>query len=232
MKLQGEYVFDGPREAVWALVRDPEVLANVLPGTQSMNKISDSEYEGKMHVRIGPVAGVFSGRVLVSNEVPPESYTLTVEGKGAPGFGRGAGDVQLIAQDDGATLMKYEGELQVGGKLAGVGQRMIETVSKSMIRQGLESLNKALQARLAPKAEAVGEGEDEDKADKAEYKPPSEAEFAAAVAKDMAADFAASLPSPAEIFSPENETTWIAVAAALIGVVVGFRLGKKSARRR
>ncbi len=148
MKLQGEYVFDGPREEVWALVRDPEVLATVLPGTQSMNKVSDSEYEGKMHVRIGPVGGVFSGRVLVSNEVPPESYTLTVEGKGAPGFGQGSGDVQLVDQGDGTTLMKYEGELQVGGKLAGVGQRMIETVSKSMIRQSLASLGSAWARRV------------------------------------------------------------------------------------
>jgi carbon monoxide dehydrogenase subunit G len=225
MKLQGEYVFNGPREAVWELVRDPEVLATALPGTQSMHKVSDSEYEGKMHVRIGPVSGVFSGRVVVSNETPPESYTLTVEGRGAPGFGSGCGDVQLLDRGNGTTLMKYEGELQVGGKLAGVGQRMIETVSKSMIRQGLESLNKALEARMAPKIEGVEETE------KIECKPPSEVEFAKAVVKDVAADVAASLPSVADIFAPENQTTWIAVAAALIGVVVGFWLGKSTRRR-
>ncbi len=225
MKLQGEYVFDGPREAVWELVRDPEVLATVLPGTQSMEKISDSEYKGKMQVRIGPVGGVFSGRVLVSNEVPPESYTLTVEGKGAPGFGRGSGDVQLVDQGDGTTLMKYEGEMQVGGKLAGVGQRMIETVSKSLIRQGLESLNKALQARLAPKAEGKGAVEGEVKAEKTEYKPSSEAEFAAAVVKDVAADFAA---SAAEFFTPENQTTLMVALVGILGVLVGFFLGRKS----
>jgi carbon monoxide dehydrogenase subunit G len=226
MKLQGEYVFNGPREAVWELVRDPEVLATALPGTQSMHKVSGSEYEGKMHVRIGPVGGVFSGQVVVSNEAPPESYTLSVEGRGAPGFGTGTGDVQLLDQGDGTTLMKYEGELQVGGKLAGVGQRMIETVSKSMIRQGLESLNKALQARMSPQAEGVEEAE------KVECKPPSEVEFAKAVVKDVATDVAASLPSVADIFAPENQTTWIAVTAALIGVVVGFWLGKGSAKRR
>lgn len=223
MKLQGEYVFNGPREAVWELVRDPEVLASVLPGTQSMNKVSDTEYEGQMHVRIGPVGGVFSGRVLVSNEVPPESYTLSVEGRGAPGFGRGTGDVQLLDQGDGTTLMKYEGELQVGGKLAGVGQRMVETVSKSMTRQMLESLNKALQARMSPQAEGV-------ESEQVEYKPPSEAEFAKGVVKDMAADIAAALPAVADIFAPENQTTWIAVTAALIGVVVGFWLGKKASQ--
>ena len=203
MKLQGEYVFNGPREAVWELVRDPEVLATALPGTQSMNKVSDTEYEGKMHVRIGPVGGVFSGRVVVSNEVEPESYTLSVEGRGAPGFGRGIGDVQLIDQGDGTTLMKYEGELQVGGKLAGVGQRMIETVGKSMTRQGLESLNKALQARVTESAEAQ----------ESEYKPPSETEFAAAVAKDVAGKVLSS-----------SRMIWIAVAVVIVIVIVAVIL--------
>jgi len=224
MKLQGEYVFNGPRDAVWELVRDPEVLATALPGTQEMNKVSDTEYEGKMHVRIGPVGGVFSGRVVVSNEVPPESYTLSVEGRGAPGFGSGSGDVQLIDQGDGTTLMVYKGELQVGGKLAGVGQRLIESVSKSMVRQGLESLNKALQLRLGGEVE-----ETEDVAvrvQEVEYRPPSEVEFATAVARDVVADIAA------DIFSPEYRTAWMAAAVAIVGVLVGFWLGRRSAKRR
>jgi len=82
LKVQGEYVFDGPREEVWELLRDPEVLATALPGTQSLTPVSENEYEGKMHVRVGPVVGVFSGRIIASNEAPPESYTLTVEGNG------------------------------------------------------------------------------------------------------------------------------------------------------
>jgi carbon monoxide dehydrogenase subunit G len=175
MKLEGEYIFNGPREEVWELVRDPNVLSSALPGTQSLNKVSDNEYEGEMNVRIGPVAGVFSGRIVVSDEVPPESYTLMVDGKGAPGFAKGTGHVQLIDQGDGTTLMKYEGEVQIGGKLASVGQRMLDTVSKSMTRQGLEALNKALQARKTAKAEGR----------EVEYTPPSETEFAVAVAKDL-----------------------------------------------
>jgi carbon monoxide dehydrogenase subunit G len=176
MKLEGEYTFNGPREEVWKLVRDPDVLATALPGTQSLNKISDTEFEGVMHLKIGPMAGDFSGKLLVSDEVPPESCTLTVEGKGAAGFAKGAGHVQLLEQAEGKTLMKYTGDFQVGGKLASTGQRMIETVSKSMVRQGLEALDKALQARVATNAENR----------KIEYKPPTEAEFAAAVAKDVA----------------------------------------------
>jgi len=184
VKVVGEYVFDGSREEVWELVRDPEVLATALPGTANLNRVSENEYEGEMNVRVGPVAGVFSGRVAVWDEVPPESYTLSVEGRGGPGFVKGTGHVQLIDQGNGTTLMKYEGEVQIGGKLASVGQRLLDTVSKSMIRQGLEALNQALQARVSANSEAQ----------EVEYKPPSEAEFAAAVAKDMASGVFSSSP--------------------------------------
>ena len=185
MKLEGEYVFDGPREQVWEIVRDPEVLATALPGTQSLEQVGENEYAGKMHVRIGPVSGVFAGKITVSDEVPPESYTLTVEGKGAPGFAQGTGQVELIEHEEGKTLMLYDGEMQVGGRIAGVGQRLIDTASRSMIGQGLESLNNALQARMRAEEEGV----------EVEYVPPSEAEFAAAVARDVAREM---LP-PAQI---------------------------------
>ena len=73
MKLEGEYIFDGPREEVWDLVRDPEVLATALPGTQSLERVSDNEYAGKMHVRIGPVSGVFAGKILVPTRCRPRA---------------------------------------------------------------------------------------------------------------------------------------------------------------
>lgn len=204
MKIQGEYVFDGPREEVWELVRDPEVLATALPGTKSLSQVSENEYEGEMNVRVGPVAGAFSGRVAVSDEVPPESYTLTVDGKGKPGFAKGTGHVQLIDQGDGTTLMEYEGEVQIGGRIASVGQRLIDTASKSMIRQGLDALNKALEARVA--AKSAGQEE-------VNYDPPSEAEFAAAVAKDMASEVLSS-----------SRLIWIAVAAVIVIAIVAVIL--------
>ena len=144
MKLEGSYVFDGPREEVWKIVRDPQVLATALPGTQSLEQVSENQYAGEMHVRIGPVSCVFAGQIVVSDQVPPESYTLEVEGQGAPGFARGIGHVAHVDLGDGTTLMEYEGDMQVGGRLASVGQRLIDTASKSMIRQGLDSLNNAL----------------------------------------------------------------------------------------
>lgn len=212
MKLVGDFVFDGSREEVWELVHDPKVLATALPGTQSLNQVSENEYEGQMSMRVGPVSGTFSGKVLVSDEMPPESYTLEVEGRGAPGFAKGTGNVQLVDQGDGTTLMKYEGDVQIGGKLASVGQRMLETVSKSMTRQGLETLNQALQARKQGEVEGQ----------EIEFTPPSETRFAVAVAKDLAAD----------IFSSENQAVWLTVVVAIVAMAVGFILGRISSAER
>ena len=203
MELRGEYTFDGPREEVWALVRDPEVLGSALPGTQELEQIGENEYAGKMHVRIGPVSGVFAGKIVVSDEVPPESYTLAVEGRGAPGFANGTGKVKLLDAEEGKTLMQYEGEMQVGGRLANVGQRLIDTASKSMVGQGLDSLNNGLKARMKAEEEGV----------EVEYVPPTEAEFAAAVAKDMADEM---LPPPKIV---------LVVVGVLVAVIVaGFLL--------
>ena len=206
MKLEGEYLFDGPREAVWEIVRDPEVLATALPGTQSLEQVSENEYAGKMHVRIGPVSGIFAGKIVISDEVPPESCTLSMEGRGAPGFANGTGHVRLAEQEGDKTLLKYDGEMQVGGRIASVGQRLIDTASKSMIGQGLESLNDALQARMKAEAEGV----------EAEYVPPTEAEFAAAVAKDMAKEM---LPPP--------QTLGIILAIAAAILIFVFWLGSR-----
>jgi uncharacterized protein len=147
MKIEGEYTFDGPREDLWELVRDPEVLATCLPGTQSVQKMSDNEYAGEIKVRIGPISGIFSGQLFVTNEVPPVSCTLTVEGKGKVGFLKGIGNIDMIDQGEGKTLMKYTGEVQIGGKVASVGQRLFDTVSKGMTKQGLDKLNEILQTR-------------------------------------------------------------------------------------
>ncbi len=147
MKITGEYTFDGNREDVWEIVRDPDILATALPGTQKLELVDENVYEGKMKVRIGPISGTFGGKLTVSNEVPPKSYTLTVEGKGKVGFLKGSGDIELEDLGDKSTLMKYGGEVQIGGRVASVGQRLFDTVSKSMIKQGLDKLNEALQER-------------------------------------------------------------------------------------
>ena len=126
-----------------------------------------------------------------------------MEGEGKPGFVKGVGQVNLLDQGDGTTLMKYSGELQIGGRLASVGQRLLDTTSKSMLRQGLGELNKALQARMAAKTEG----------EEIEYEPPTEGEFAAAVAKDVAG----------EMFS-SSRVIWIIVAIIILIIIVAFIL--------
>ncbi|MDW8325673.1 MAG: carbon monoxide dehydrogenase subunit G [Anaerolineales bacterium] len=207
MKIEGEYLFAGPRQAVWELLSDPEALAAALPGTKRLNKLSATEYEGEMEVRIGPVGGSFTGKVIRSNEIPPESCTLTVEGRGAQGFAKGTGHIQLSEQADGTTLMKYTGDVQIGGKLAGVGQRMIDTVSKSLLKQALETLNQTLQARLAAATEGRA----------VETAPPSQAEFATAVAKDVLKTAAA---------SPKSRWLVIAIGLVIAFVVIGLVLSR------
>ncbi len=216
MKLSGEFVFDGNQNEVWELLRDPDALAKALPGTQSLEQVSESEYTGKMHVRVGPVSGVFAGKLTISDEVPPDSYTLQVDGRGAPGFVKGTGSIQLTAQGDSKTLLQYTGDIQIGGRLASVGQRLIDSVSKSMVRQGLETLNMALKAKHAPPtptSKAVTE-------QPPTFTPPSEMDFALGVAKDVLAD----------VLSPENKRVWELIAAALISFALGYLLGKSSRR--
>jgi carbon monoxide dehydrogenase subunit G len=208
MKLEGEYIFDGPREEVWDIVRDPDVLATALPGTQSLEQVGENEYTGQMHLRIGPVSGMFAGRLVVSDEVPPESYTLSVDGRGAPGFAKGVGSILLLEHGEDKTLLKYEGDIQVGGRIASVGQRLIDTASRSMIGQGLDALNDALKARLRASEEGV----------EVEYRPPTEAQFAAAVARDVARDM---IPPP--------QTIALALIAAALAFVLGFLLGRQAA---
>jgi uncharacterized protein len=174
MKLEGEHIFKGLRQAVWEMFRDPEVLASAMPGTQSLKMVDDQHYEGQMNIRIGPVSGSFAGVLSVSDEVPPESCTLTVDGRGAAGFAKGVGKVHFTGQADGTTLMSYTGDVNIGGTLASVGQRMIDSVSKSMIKQAFDTLDKALEARLA--AKATGEA--------VEFKAPTETQFAAGVVKN------------------------------------------------
>jgi carbon monoxide dehydrogenase subunit G len=177
MKVQGEHLFDGTPQQVWELFRDTEVMSAALPGTKKMELVGENKYQAVMNVRVGPVAGEFSGELLISKERFPESYTMTVEGRGKPGFMKGMGDVILKELEENQTLMAYTGEVQVGGKLAAVGQRLIDTVSKSIISQAFETLDNVLAERVA----AAGENRE------ATYQKASQSDYATAVAKDLLA---------------------------------------------
>ena len=148
MIIEGEFTFDGPREAVWDLLLDPEILSRALPGSGGLEQTGEHRYEGRMNVGVGPVtAAEFTVSVTLSELEHPERYVMVIDGKGPIGFTKGRADVSL---DDveGGTAMTYRADLQIGGKIAGVGQRLLDSVSKAMTKQGLAALNKELQLRL------------------------------------------------------------------------------------
>jgi carbon monoxide dehydrogenase subunit G len=150
MNLNGTFVFNGPRAAVYELLQDPTVLVKALPGAKTLTKNGDDRYEGAMKVSVGPVtAAEFSMSVTLSDKVPPTSFKMQIEGKGAAGFTRGTAAIELAdAPDKAGTLMTYSSDVQIGGRIASVGQRLMESVGKMMMKQALDALNKALEARL------------------------------------------------------------------------------------
>lgn len=199
MEISGEYTFDAPQDLVWAALQDPEVLSNAMPGGEGFTEVGDNEFEGNLKIKVGPVQGVFKGNIKLVDVVPPDSYRMEVDGKGAPGFVKATGGLKLTPQGD-KTHMAYEGSAQVGGRIASVGQRLMDTSAKSIIRQSLEGLNDYLKVQVAQRAamaavEEVVEGEvmGEETAVPTPtpvpaYKPPSQTQVAVNVAKDVAND--------------------------------------------
>ena len=149
MTLGGTFTFAGPRPLVWDLLQDPAVLAKALPGTKTLTQKGDDRFEGTMKVSVGPVtAAEFAVTVTLENRVAPVSFAMQIDGKGSVGFTRGTATVDLQEQPDSATLMTYSADVLVGGRIAAVGQRLIESVARMMIRQALDALNKELQSRV------------------------------------------------------------------------------------
>jgi uncharacterized protein len=149
MNLSGTYTFEGPRDLVWDLLQDPVVLAKALPGTERLALTADDRFEGVMKVSVGPVtAAKFDVAVTLKDKVAPHRFAMQIDGKGGVGFTRGTAQVELTEEPNGSTLMSYASDVQVGGKIASVGQRLIESVSKMMMRQALDALARELRARL------------------------------------------------------------------------------------
>jgi uncharacterized protein len=149
MQLKGTHTFQAPRSAVWAALMDPTVLAQALPGGEALEQVGENEYKAAMNVRVGPVQGKFDGKVELSDIQAPESYHMKVNGSGPAGFVNGAGSLTLTENGD-STLLSYAGDVQVGGRIAGVGQRLIDSTAKSIIKQGFKVLDEQIQYRLAP----------------------------------------------------------------------------------
>jgi carbon monoxide dehydrogenase subunit G len=192
MDLAGTYTFNAPRDVVWRALMDPDVLAKVMPGCEKLEQVGDNEYEGAIKIRVGPVQGKFQGKVTLSDINEPDSYHMIVDGKGASGFMKGEGQIQLEVQGD-ATLMHYSGKAQVGGRIASVGQRLLDSSAKALTKQSLNGLDKQIQARLPASAGSVAQADkgttpETDQAVTPEVEAPSQMQFAIGVAKNMLDD--------------------------------------------
>jgi carbon monoxide dehydrogenase subunit G len=153
MNLNGTFTFDGPVATVWDLLQDPEVLAKALPGTKRLDRTAEDRYEGVMKVSVGPVtAAEFAVTVTLTDKVAPKSFAMQIDGQGALGFTRGTASIDLEEPPGGGTSMTYRSDVQVGGRIASVGQRLIESVARMMMRQALDALNTALKARLSDRS--------------------------------------------------------------------------------
>jgi len=215
MKIQGEHTFDAPRERVWRALLDPEVLARTLPGCERLERTGDNEYRGVLNVQVGPVKGQFQGTLQLTGILPLEGYHMKLDGSGPSGFMNGQGELRLADAPAGTTL-RYDLDAQIGGRIAGLGQRLVESSAKSITRQGLEGLARELALMTNPARE---ESVQEETAAAAPVPSvpaappparPTQAEVAARVAGDVARDLV-----------PAEKRPWvIGVGLALLAALV------------
>jgi carbon monoxide dehydrogenase subunit G len=210
MDMTGEYRIPAPRAAVWAALNDVEVLKAAIPGCDSIQRLSDTEIEATVTAKIGPVKASFKGQVTLSDIDPPNGYTIRGEGKGgAAGFAKGGAKVRLA--DAGAeTVLSYAVEASVGGKLAQIGARLIDSTAKKLADDFFAKFSALAAAKAAAPA------------------PASDAQPAAQTPMTPAAPsvtVAPALPPEADQ-KPPLVTLWalgLLVLAMFIGlVVVGF----------
>ena len=139
MKIAGSSRVAVPREQAYALLQDPAVLARCMPGCEGLDKIAENEYAMRMKMVLAAVSGKFEGKVRITEAIAPEQFHLHVDGAGKIGFMKGDGLLKLT-EADGATDVAYEGEVNVGGTIASVGQRLIDSTAKMLIKRFFEKL--------------------------------------------------------------------------------------------
>lgn len=145
MKMTGEYTLPADRETVWAALNDPDVLEACIPGCEEFEKVSDVEFQAVARVKVGPVKARFKGGVTLSEIDPPNSYRISGQGQGGvAGFAKGSALVTLAEAENGGTVLTYDVDAQVGGKLAQVGQRLVDGAAKKTADQFFEAFRRNL----------------------------------------------------------------------------------------
>lgn len=134
MKLEGSYDLPASQQRVWEALLDPERLSRAIPGCEKLEAVGQDEYKATMKVGVAAVKGTFEGKVRLSDLQPPTRYRMAVEGSGSPGFVKGEAVMEL-SDVEGRTRVAYSADVQIGGLIAGVGQRMLGGVAKMMVDQ-------------------------------------------------------------------------------------------------
>ena len=195
VELTGEYEFPVPPDVVWEALQDPDVLARVMPGCQRLEKVGEDEFKGNIKISMGPVQGAFQGTVVYSDMRPPESLRLLVNARGPSGIVNGEGELVLTATGSG-TLLRYQGEGKVGGRMASVSQRLMESSAKAITKQCLQSLEKQVVVQVEPQVKMDDGGETAVSAEPAQSAappPPGQTEFMLGVTKEVIEDY---MPNP------------------------------------
>ena len=213
MEMTGEFRIPAPRQRVWEALNDPEILKQSIPGCQALEKVSDTEFNGKVVASVGPVRATFGGKVMLSDLDPPQSYTISGEGNGGvAGFAKGGAKVNL-GEDGGATVLHYEVQAQVGGKLAQVGSRLIDGVARKMASDFFGRFAAAVAPEPTPAAAAE----------------PMKSEAAAAAPAAEIEPVASEIPPPAAEPTPAGRrlppAVWVTGLAAIVILILYFFTG-------
>ena len=222
MEMTGEFRIPAPRQRVWEALNDPETLKQAIPGCQTIEKVSDTEFTAKVRAKVGPVSANFGGKVTLSDLDPPRAYTIAGEGNGGvAGFAKGSAKVNLD-EDADATVLHYAVQAHVGGKLAQIGSRLIDSVARRMA----ENFFTRFVAAVAPDQAVAGSGTTAETVAVSQDRvaePPVQ-RVAPTASLQAAPNAAAALAAKKEMRLPP--AVWVTGLVAIVGAMLYFFTGR------
>lgn len=156
MKLEGERTLPGTPEQLWTMLLDPDVLVSAIPGCEKLNKVDEDHYEGVITAKVGSIQSQYNTTFKIADKNPPTSYRLNVQGQGSAGFVKANVTMELSPTENG-TQMRYHGDANVGGRIAQVGQRMINATAETMTEKGFDNLHERVKQEVDGAAEGASE---------------------------------------------------------------------------
>lgn len=217
MEMKGEQRIAAPRTRVWEALNDPNVLRQCIPGCQTLDKVGDDRLEAVVEIKIGPIGARFKGAVTISDAKPPESYRISGEGQGGTvGNAKGGAKVHLT-EVDGGTLLSYEVEAQVGGRLAQLGGPIIDATAKQLAGKFFTKFGEVVEGPAAAPVAAPA-------AVPAAAPAAGGASVAAASAPVAAPQYVAAPAPTAPVATP-----WIWIVATALALISGFLIGRSDA---